>query len=299
MTITCDANFSNIYFLLEQKKIQLTTKGDFSFYYYDGQSAGRKGWLFPREITSQNKEVLKDYLTVLLEIDPAPAFILLDEEQKEMLWECVKTAFPNYSASFDSDQGDSDYVYSVEKMAELPGKSFQKKRNHVSRFLRTFGHDWSFRFYAGGKKRTEQKVENESAHIQAVYNQWKKNHLPDAEGYLLAEEKSLEIAVRDFEKLSLIAGILYVKNEPVAFLIASFTTENCLNVHFEKCLEDFADCGALSFLNRQFAQKIREAFPDCIYLNREEDLNIEGLRKSKLSYQPEFLIKKYFCHLTK
>jgi len=299
MTITCDVNFSNLHFLLEQNKVELQKKDGFSFYFYRGQTPNRNGWLITQEITSQNLDFLKNYITVLLTIDSAPVFVLMDEDQKDLLQKCMTENFADFNISFDSDDGDSDYIYSVEKMAKLPGKKFQKKRNHISRFKRTFGENWCFHFYAGGEKDVNQEGAKDFLHIQEIYKEWKKNKIPDEDGFLLAEEKSLEIAVRDFEKLELIAGTLYVKNEPVAFLIASFTTENCLNVHFEKSLEEYAEFGALTILNQQFAEQISKNFPDCIYLNREEDLNMEGLRKSKLSYQPEFLIRKYYGKLLK
>jgi len=295
MTFSCDSNPANIYFLKEQNKILITKAGKFSFSHYEGLSPNRNGWLFPQEIDISDSEKLTDYITTLLTKDSAPRFVLLTEEQKAALEKTVAEHFPEYSISFDSNEGDRDYIYTIANMAELPGKAFQKKRNHISRFKRTYGQDWEFKFYCGNEHSTgDGKIC--FCDIHTIYGQWKAAHSQvseDSSDFLSAEEKSIELAEQNFEKLKLIAGLLYIKNQPAAFIIASFTTAECVNAHFEKCLDEFADNGALSLLNQQFAQKLQEEFPDCKFLNREEDLNIPGLRKSKLSYQPVEFIKKY------
>lgn len=307
MIFSCDVNAANLFFLQQQGKIVLHQKGDFVFRHYEGEANNRNGWLFPVEVDLRIKSeddkstlsfsgltresiILKDYLQNILEIDSSPNFILLTEEQREVLESCITNHFPEYQISFESDEGDSDYVYSVEKMADLPGKDFQKKRNHVSRFKRTYEENWKFEFFDGTVEQLS-KLED----LQKIYFQWKESH-NQVDGFLQSEEKSLGMAVNieTYKKLELVAGVLYVGSEPSAFLVASFTGSECLNVHFEKCLEEVAANGGLAVLNQQFAKAVMERFPQCKYLNREEDLNIPGLRKSKLSYKPEFLIKKYY-----
>lgn len=288
MTFSCDVNIANLKFLQTQGKIFVDSRGDFIFRRYNGTGENRSGWLFPPE---QNIP-LKPYLQTLLEIDPSPDFVLLTEEQKDALEKCLAADFPQLKIDFDSDEGDSDYIYSIKKMAELPGKDFQKKRNHVSKFLRTYNQDWSFTFFDGNKGQVPDLNQ-----LQEIYMNWK-NQCPDqnTDDFLLSEEKSLKVAInqQEFKSLGLLAGILSLQNKPSAFIIASFTAPVCLNAHFEKCTSDAAANGALAFLNQQFAKALQQNYPDCQYLNREEDLNIPGLRKSKLSYNPEFLLKKFF-----
>jgi len=296
MTFTCDVNSANIHFLREQGKIISKEAGGFIFNHYEGKTSNRNGWLLPGEYNPDNITLLKDYISNLLNLDKTPNFVLLSDEQKDAVAACVEQHFPDKKISFKSDEGDSDYIYCVHKMAELPGKDFQKKRNHVSRFKRNFGDDWQFKFYTNGLA-CHADGEKVFSHISEIYNQWRDSRSQGEDEFLLAEEKSLNVAVKYFERLKLIAGILYVQNKPAAFLIASFTTEECLNAHFEKCVEEFSKEGALAVLNQQFAQNVLEIFPGVKYLNREEDLNIPGLRKSKLSYQPEFLITKSYGQL--
>lgn len=297
MTFSCDSNPANIYFLKEQKKILETKNGKFSFCHYEGLSPNREGWLFPKEEEFSDSSKLSEYLKTLLTIDSTPRFILLTEEQKNMLETCVNKHFPDLKITFGCNEGDQDYIYSIKNMASLPGKTFQKKRNHISRFKRTYGETLCFKLFVSGNS---ESLEREIfPQIQNIYLNWKKSHSQSDNDFLSAEEKSIKLSIQEFNRLKLIAGVLYVEQIPAAFIIASFTTPEYLNAHFEKCLDEYAANGAPAYLNQQFAQAILQQFPDCKYLNREEDLNVAGLRKSKLSYQPVAFIKKYYGTITK
>ena len=83
--------------------------------------------------------------------------------------------------------------------------------------------------------------------------------------------------------------ILYVQGIPVAWCMAELTVRNTIAVvHFEKARTDFR--GSYQYINYAFANSLPE---HVLYINREQDLGDEGLRRAKMSYKPERFIKKY------
>ena len=85
------------------------------------------------------------------------------------------------------------------------------------------------------------------------------------------------------------------KGKLIAMTMGSRLSDDTFNIHFEKAADDMD--GAYTFINREFAQYLHKKYPDVRWLNREDDLGIEGLRKAKLSYLPDHLIEKSWACL--
>ena len=98
----------------------------------------------------------------------------------------------------------------------------------------------------------------------------------------------------NYEVLGFFGGLLYQNGEPVAFTAATQLDQLTMDVHFEKALPGVE--GAYTMINREFVRAISEKFPDVEYINREEDMGLEGLRKSKESYHPDVLLMKYTAY---
>ena len=96
-------------------------------------------------------------------------------------------------------------------------------------------------------------------------------------------------AVDNFEELSLSGGIIYANNVPVAMTIASYINDAAVDIHFEKAVGEYAVNGGFAAINQMYASTLK----DVKFINREEDINIPGLRKAKESYHPKFMLKKY------
>ena len=90
--------------------------------------------------------------------------------------------------------------------------------------------------------------------------------------------------------------LLRTDDGAVAMTLGSRLSDDTFDVHFEKAL-DIAD-GAYPAINQGFARYLREKYPEVRFLNREDDLGIEGLRKAKLSYNPHHMVEKSWAHLT-
>ena len=106
------------------------------------------------------------------------------------------------------------------------------------------------------------------------------------------ERRALIYALHNFEALGLTGGILHVNGKIVAFTFGMPINHETFGVHVEKA--DTSIEGAYAMINYEFANRIPEQY---IYINREEDLGIEGLRKAKLSYQPATILEKYMACL--
>ena len=97
--------------------------------------------------------------------------------------------------------------------------------------------------------------------------------------------------IAHYTALGLVGGGLFVGEELVAFTLGEECGENAFDVRFEKA--DPNREGAFAMVNREFARLIQKKLPHIKYLNREEDLGLEALRKAKLSYRPAFMLEKF------
>ena len=194
----------------------------------------------------------------------------------------LETLFPN-CFHFYCDRSSFDYVYDIAALASLKGRKFQKKRNHLNRFRQE--HPNSFV--------TPITTDNLSL-VKTFVNDWYASRLaenPHADYHM--ERTALEKALNQWQDLHLEGLILLDNGIPLAITIGSRLSENTFDVHFEKALE-MAD-GAYAAINQAFAAYLQERYPSLRWLNREDDMGLEGLRKAKLSYSPDFMIEKYWC----
>ena len=120
-----------------------------------------------------------------------------------------------------------------------------------------------------------------------------------ATGGIKGEGKPLtaaaEKAMEQRNLLGLEGLLLRVDGKPVAMTMGSRLNPDTFDIHFEKAL-DIAD-GAYGAINNGFARYLREKYPDVAFLNREDDMGLEGLRKAKLSYNPHHMVEKSWACL--
>lgn len=195
----------------------------------------------------------------------------LSEEDKKQLavW------FPGHFL-IAPDRDDFDYIYSREKLATLAGKKLHGKRNHIARFKD--GDDWSYEPMSADN--LEECRRMTYTWIRMRSEKW--NEEMEEEIMVLHE------AFDHMEELGLVGGVLRKAGEIVAFTMGEPLNEDTFVVHFEKAYPDMQ--GAYPMINQQFVQNACEKYT---YVNREEDTGDPGLRKAKLSYYPEILLKKY------
>lgn len=186
---------------------------------------------------------------------------------------------PSFSEFFhieDCKEETAEYIYDIKKLSLLPGQTLAKKRNLIHQFTRVHAN-----------VTTEILTEKNWHKAKLLAEKWYDSY-PGNKEDLAGEIASLSNMEECFLSTGL-TGILVEENgETIAFATAGPITEKIWTETLEKAL---AECkGAAQFANNELSKLLEEK---CIYLNREQDLGLPGLRQAKLSYLPEFLLQNF------
>lgn len=261
----CDVAFGTIFIWRNAYNINICEKDNFILRRY-----GREKFTFGFPIGEGD---LKDIVLCLdrycKSIGTNLNFVGLTEVQCMMLDEVLPNAF-----KFKESRNSSDYIYLRSNLADLKGKKYHSKRNHISKFMRLYG----------GRYKVEAITPENIFDVLEVDRLWRieKDSKEDN------EKAAIEIAVNNFFELDFKGIILYIDNKPVAMTMGEEVCRSCFNTHFEKALSEYS--GTFTFINKIFAKDYLSGYE---YINREEDLGIEGLRKAKMSYNPDILLRKF------
>lgn len=186
---------------------------------------------------------------------------------------------------FHSDRDTFDYIYDIHDLADLRGRKYQKKRNHLHRF-RDAHPD------CAAKPLTRDHIPA----VRQMVDTWFAQRLEadPLEDFHL-ERVALERAFTEMESLGLEGLVLEENGEILAVTLGSPLSDTTFDIHFEKARLDVE--GAYTAINYEFARYLRQRYPALRWLNREDDMGLEGLRKAKLSYCPAMLLEKYWARL--
>ena len=184
--------------------------------------------------------------------------------------------------TYTVDRDKSDYLYLRERLVTLTGKKLQPKRNHISKFKRLYP-DYEYRPLTPDlvddciRLGEEWCLTNDSGMLRAMQ----------------AEQRMIRYALGHMEGLHSVGGTLGVEGVMVAFTFGSRINGEAFDVCVEKA--DTSYEGAYAMINNEFVSRLPE---DIVYVNREEDLGLEGLRKAKMSYYPDLILDKMVATLT-
>lgn len=286
-------NYSAVNSILYQKKfnskIALQDGWIFERYEHDGKFC----FSFPHNIEGHTEKI-DTALELLFEESKAAGSSLLFHNITITEKVILEKHFPE--AKITQTPEYSDYIYLTENLAKLAGKKFSKKRNHIHQFENKYP---AFEF--------EPLSDKNYAEVLKIEEKWLTENSEFALETgtmqdLLAEKEIIHTAIQNFADFSkicgLTGGILYVFSadrtgrEGIAFCLASVLSDKITDIHFEKCIAPFAHDGGYAVINQEFAKTVKTC-----YINREEDLGIEGLKKAKLSYYPEQILEKFFAEI--
>lgn len=259
--IGCDVTFVNTYLWSRRydTRIAFTHDTYFKGYFTDGVPTGYALPLTRGDIHEAIEAVLAD----ARERGVRPAIGLLSDRNSAL----IRSIYGD-RVRIEEDRDAFDYLYLRADLAALSGSKYHAKRNHISRFRRTFD-DYS----------VKEICKENFSDVLSVADRWQQG--ADDDG----EPAAIRLALEHFDALGLFGLLLYTDGKPVAMSIGSAISDDVCDVNFEKAVEVDE---AYAVINQAFAER----FDRFTYLNREEDLGLEGLRKAKLSYHPAELIRK-------
>lgn len=177
---------------------------------------------------------------------------------------------------FSTDRGESDYIYLADKLVSLSGRKLHGKRNHIARFKDRF--DWRY----------EDITKDNIAECESMSHEWYKLYSEEKDESINKEAMAVKSAFANFFELGLYGGLIRADGRVIAFTIGEPLNSDTYVMHIEKAFAEIQ--GAYPIINQQFAE---HNFGGFLYVNREEDMGDEGLRKAKSSYYPEIVLDKY------
>ena len=270
----CEYSFANLFFWGRQRAAVVQ-----DYLVLFSQYNRRSVYPFPVG-TGDKREVLEALMEDACQRGIPCRFTGLDQEDMEL----VEQLFPG-KFRFHCDRSFFDYVYDIHDLADLKGKKYQKKRNHYNRFRERFPYCQVQSLDAG----------NLGA-VQQMIHDWYETRLrEDPQGDYHMEQVALSKALTHFQALEMEGLVLMDGETALAVTLGSRLSPDTFDIHFEKARPEAE--GAYAAINCEFARYLREKFPELRYLNREDDMGLEGLRKAKLSYYPHHLVEKCWACL--
>ena len=174
----------------------------------------------------------------------------------------------------------SDYLYNASDLVTLAGRKYSGQRNHINRFLKTYAK-FSFEI-----------ITNENLpEVRMFYTEFCKNSSKASDIFEEEQAKTFEV-LDNYDIYGLFGGFMRVEETIAAFSIGEICND-VLHVHIEKA--DISYKGIYQVINNEFAKHY--ASDNINFINREEDVGDEGLRKSKESYHPCEIIDKYIVEV--
>lgn len=177
---------------------------------------------------------------------------------------------------FTTTLGNADYLYLASDLMNLEGSNYRNQRNRINKFIRTFGQ---YEYHPISKE----VIPRLKKFMEVYLN----THNGSGELFLYENQKTIEV-LDNYDQFDLIGGYVSVNDQIIGFTIGEIIKDT-LYMHIEKALAFYA--GAYQVVNNSFV--INSVTPQVKYVNLEEDMGDEGLRKSKMSYNPHIMLEKY------
>lgn len=218
------------------------------------------------------------------QIDESVELLLETAGKLELVPEVVVQALQQTTRyKITEDEDNHDYVYELDHLAAMLGGKFKKKRNKINIFISEHQHyELSVKFI--------DRLDGEHRELlRQLDRHWATLSTRD-EGDILAERTAIDTLLDNSDDFNLIITEVWVNGVMKAFSINEKLSDEYGICHFEKALKAHHE-HLNTFLVPEVAKHLKDA--GCRLVNWEQDLGLEGLRRSKSSYHPAFMLKKY------
>ena len=268
----CDFAFANMvsWRFLYESEYAIHDQFLFIRFYIEEKGRKRLAYMFPvgfGDLRQAIGHIEKDAEA----LHHSPLILGVAPEEKNMLISLFPDKF-----IYIKERDYYDYIYLREDLSSLTGRKFQPKRNHINKFKKQYDYQYL---------PVKQEMITECMRLEQVWYDANKDEANSKN--LFHERCSMRFAMEHFEELNLLGGAIVVDNKIIAFTYGSPVNYQTFDVHVEKA--DVRYEGVFSVISQEFARRIPQQY---VYINREEDLGVPGLRKAKLSYQPHLLLEK-------
>lgn len=169
-----------------------------------------------------------------------------------------------------------DYVYLRDDLVELAGNKYRTKRNRLNKISRNYAFTYA---------------PMEERHLDAcleLQSNWCEIRRCKEDLSLLGEWNAIHEILGNFNALDLQGGVVIIDGKVEAFTVGELLNNSMAVIHIEKANPDIAEL--YTVVNQQCAE---QCWANTLYINREQDLGIPGLREAKLSYHPHHMVEKY------
>ncbi|MGL5964341.1 MAG: DUF2156 domain-containing protein, partial [Fusobacteriaceae bacterium] len=258
----CDYSFINLFLWSFGDKIEYREFQD--ILYIRGNYLSESDYFMPLSSSGEIEEIKKG-VEYLLEQDKNINFVSEDFHQKYV---------DDYE--FEEMSDNFDYVYSVQDMIELKGRKYSKKKNKKNQFTKLY----NYRYERLGRDNLEEVIKFQESWCI-------KKDCMNSEN-LRSESLGLQNLFENIDNTDIVGGVLYVEDIVVAYTLGEKLNHDTVIIHVEKADEIYS--GSYQAINSIFLEK---EWSHMVYVNREDDSGIEGIRKAKESYYPIKKVKKY------
>ncbi|NMB43410.1 MAG: DUF2156 domain-containing protein [Clostridiales bacterium] len=178
------------------------------------------------------------------------------------------------------DRDSFDYIYDGDKLRDLTGRKYSKKRNHINAFTRDYQ----------GRFQYERLDKNNTNEILEFTHKWAiQKNSEDPYNRIESEETGIKNILTSYTIYNTTMAGIYIDDKLEAFTVGSYDPSlELAAIHIEKANPEIR--GLYPYINQQF---LIHEFPEARYINREDDMGIASLRRAKESYYPISLAKKY------